>query len=96
MWFEIYGDSRGQFRWRLWADNDVDKIADSASGYDDRGDCERAVNLVQSTTHFTPIEDKSSTEPQGLWGRASAPRAAPVTADRRKLADALAALARRK
>jgi len=96
MWFEIYGDSRGEFRWRLWADNDVDKIADSANGYENRGDCERAVNLVQSTTHFTPIEDKSSSQPQGLWGRGNAPCAAPQATSRRLLADALAARARRK
>jgi len=44
--FEIFRDTRGEYRWRLRAPNGR-IIADSAEGYTTRQACEDGVNLVK-------------------------------------------------
>lgn len=46
--FLIYKDARGEFRWRYQASN-TKTIADSGEGYKNKGDCEHAIGLVQSS-----------------------------------------------
>ncbi len=46
--FDIYTDSQGQYRWRLFAANNR-KIADSGEGYFNRSDCLSAINLVKTS-----------------------------------------------
>jgi uncharacterized protein YegP (UPF0339 family) len=45
--FEVYKDNAREFRWRLRASNNA-VIAESCEGYQNRSDCENAVNLVRS------------------------------------------------
>jgi len=90
MWFEIYSDLRGEYRWRLWLGDGTDKIADSAASYTNRNECEQAIGLVQSTNQLTPVEDKTRSQPQGLWGLGNAPRDTSRRAHLGSLADTLA------
>jgi uncharacterized protein YegP (UPF0339 family) len=48
MYYEIYKDAQGHWRWRLWAAN-AKIIADSGEGYNDRRDCEHAIDLVKQS-----------------------------------------------
>ncbi len=54
--FVIYRDTRGQYRWRLKAQNGY-IIADSAEGYVNKGDCQKGIDLVKSTNALTPVVD---------------------------------------
>lgn len=45
--FEIYEDSRGEWRWRLVAENG-EIVADSAEGYDSKSNAERAVEAIRT------------------------------------------------
>ncbi len=47
MHFEIYKDSRGEWRWRLRSSNG-NIIADSGEGYASRQGAEHGISLVQS------------------------------------------------
>lgn len=47
MKFEIYEDVRGEWRWRLVADNGR-VMADSSEGYVDRGNAEIALSSIVS------------------------------------------------
>lgn len=53
MKFVQYRDSKGEFRWRLKADNGK-VIADSGEGYKNEADCNSAVSLVMDTDRKTP------------------------------------------
>ena len=48
MYYEIYKDANGQWRWRLWAAN-YKIIANSGESYYNRSDCEHAISLVKSS-----------------------------------------------
>lgn len=55
MYFEIYKDAAGQWRWRLKAANH-ETIAQGES-YTSKQNCLHAVNLVKSTDSATPVKD---------------------------------------
>ncbi|HVI33048.1 YegP family protein [Phenylobacterium sp.] len=48
MYYSLYTDSRGQYRWRLQAGNNR-IIADSGESYVNRADCLAAINLVKAS-----------------------------------------------
>jgi uncharacterized protein len=50
MYYEIYKDASGQWRWRLWAAN-YRIIANSGEGYYNRTDCEHAISLVKQSNN---------------------------------------------
>jgi uncharacterized protein YegP (UPF0339 family) len=58
MYFTIYRDSSGQYRWTLYAENNR-KIADSAEGYLNKAGAQHGADLVRSTNAFTPIQDQT-------------------------------------
>ena len=49
MYFNIYKDAVGQWRWRLYAANNK-IIANSREGYFNKADCLSAIALVKSST----------------------------------------------
>jgi len=54
MKFQIYQDSKSEWRWRLVAANGK-KIADSAEGYKNKAHCRRMVNVVKGSD-CAPVE----------------------------------------
>lgn len=54
MYFNLYKDIGGQWRWTLYSSNGR-KIADSGEGYVNRSDAENGINLVKSTNSATPV-----------------------------------------
>ena len=52
MRYNVYNDSAGFFRWRLYAANNR-IIADSGEGYYNRTDCVSAIKLVQGSAVAT-------------------------------------------
>ena len=46
MYFEMYKDASGQWRWRVYAQNGR-MIADSGESYHNKADCEHAISLVK-------------------------------------------------
>ena len=50
MYYEVYKDVAGLWRWRLWALNNR-IIATSGEGYNHRQDCLHAISLVKSSTN---------------------------------------------
>ena len=58
MRFEMYKGHDGQWRWRLRTTNG-NVVADSAEGYEHRGDCERGIAIVRSSQD-APIVDMSA------------------------------------
>lgn len=56
--FDLYQQTAGllglgQWRWRLWAGTRV--IAHSGESYQNKSDCEHAINLVKQTDDDTPV-----------------------------------------
>lgn len=49
MYFQIFVDAAGEWRWRLWASNGR-IIADSGEGYKNKADCLHGIGLVQSSS----------------------------------------------
>jgi uncharacterized protein YegP (UPF0339 family) len=45
--FEVYTDTKGEYRWRLVAANGR-TVADSAEGYSSRQACEEGIRLVKT------------------------------------------------
>lgn len=60
--FVLYRDSRGEWRWTLYAANSK-KIADSAEGYVNRLDAIRGARLVSSISHAAEIWEPAA----GKW-----------------------------
>jgi uncharacterized protein len=54
MYFKLYTDNAGQWRWTLHAANH-EKIADSAEGYAAKADAQRGIDLVKSVGNDTPV-----------------------------------------
>lgn len=48
MYYEVYKDANGEWRWRLRAANNQ-VIATSGEGYANRADCLTAIDLVKSS-----------------------------------------------
>jgi len=65
MYFEIYQEPTGllgaslrsttQWRWRLKSANH--EIIASGEGYNNKIDCQHAIDLLKGTTHSTPVKD---------------------------------------
>ncbi|MBX3146981.1 MAG: DUF1508 domain-containing protein [Gemmatimonadales bacterium] len=53
MYFEVYQDTRSEWRWRLIAAN-AQRIADSGEGYTSKASCEHGIALVKSA-HSAPV-----------------------------------------
>lgn len=56
MYFKIYKDTAGYWRWTLYSSN-YKKIADSAEGYNNKSDCQAGITLVKSTNGNTPTNE---------------------------------------
>ena len=55
MKYQMYRDSRNEWRWRLRAANGK-AIANSGEGYVNKSDCRRAIDLVKSSSR-APVEE---------------------------------------
>jgi uncharacterized protein YegP (UPF0339 family) len=56
--FQIYKDNKGEYRWRLRADNG-EVIADSNEGYKRKPDCQHAIDLVKRQAPQAEVEDQT-------------------------------------
>lgn len=56
MFYWIYRDNAGQWRWTLYAANQK-KIADSAEGYHNKNDCLAGIVLVKSSSN-APVREQ--------------------------------------
>lgn len=56
MKFHVSKDKKGEFRWRLKADNGK-VIADSGEGYKEERDCTAAIELVKKASTATVVKD---------------------------------------
>ena len=56
MYFKLYKDTAGYWRWTLYAANNR-KIADSGESYHNKSDAESGINLVKSTNSRTPVRE---------------------------------------
>jgi uncharacterized protein YegP (UPF0339 family) len=56
--FEIYKDSKSEYRWRFRANNGK-IVADSAEGYKDKADCKRGIDIVKQESPTAKTEDKT-------------------------------------
>jgi uncharacterized protein YegP (UPF0339 family) len=55
MYFHLYRDTNGQYRWTLYAANHL-KIANSGEGYLNKVDCLAAINLVKNSGSAPVLE----------------------------------------
>ncbi len=58
MFFFLYKDTAGYWRWTLYASNNK-KVADSAEGYNNKGDAEHGIALVKSAA-YAPVKQASA------------------------------------
>lgn len=56
MYFQIYLDSKKEYRWRLKSSNG-NTIADSGEGYTTKQNCKDGIDLLKSTTSTTRVDD---------------------------------------
>lgn len=56
MYFKLYRDTAGDWRWTLCSSNGK-KIADSGEGYANKSDAENGIELVKSTNASTPTRE---------------------------------------
>lgn len=56
MYFIIYRDVNGQWRWTLYAANNR-KIANAGEGYYNKQDCLSAIDLVKRSA-FAPVHER--------------------------------------
>ena len=54
--FSIYKDAKGEFRWRLSADNSK-ILADSGEGYKNKSDCKNGIEIVKNESSNAPVND---------------------------------------
>lgn len=57
MIYVMYKDGAGEWRWRLWATNHSDILADSGEGYQNKADCRHAIDLVKAS-YSAPVQVK--------------------------------------
>jgi uncharacterized protein YegP (UPF0339 family) len=55
--FEIYKDKRGEFRWRLRADNN--QVIASGEGYSSKAGCKNGIESVRKNAPKAKIEDQT-------------------------------------
>ncbi len=55
--FEIYKDKKGQFRWRLLANNN--QVIASGEGYTSKASCKNGIESVRKNAPKAEIEDLS-------------------------------------
>jgi len=55
--FEIYKDKKGQFRWRLLANNN--QVIATGEGYTTKAACKNGIASVQKNAPKAKIEDQS-------------------------------------
>jgi uncharacterized protein YegP (UPF0339 family) len=55
MVYVMYKDKAGYWRWRLFAANRSDILADSGEGYVNKADCEHGISLVKSSAN-APVQ----------------------------------------
>ena len=55
--FEIYLDTKGEFRWRFKSDGNYKTIAVSSEGYTYKSDCQRSVEIVRKQASSATVED---------------------------------------
>ena len=59
MYFEIYKDARGEFRWRLKVGNHQ-VIATGWEGYSSKQACQKGIDSVKKLTPETEVKDLSA------------------------------------
>lgn len=57
MYFKLYKDAAGHWRWTLYSSNG-NKIADSGEGYVNKSGAENGIELVKSTNSATPTREQ--------------------------------------
>jgi uncharacterized protein len=57
MVYVMYKDGKGEWRWRLWAANHSDIIADSGEGYVNKAACEHGIALNKAS-YNAPVQVK--------------------------------------
>ena len=55
--FEIYKDKKGQFRWRLRADNN--QVIASGEGYTTKAGCKNGIESVRKNAPKAKIDDQT-------------------------------------
>jgi uncharacterized protein YegP (UPF0339 family) len=55
--FEIYKDAKGEFRWRLLADNN--QIIASGEGYTTKAACQNGIESVKNNAPKAEVEDQT-------------------------------------
>ncbi|MFN2147232.1 MAG: YegP family protein [Anaerolineales bacterium] len=55
--FEIYKDKKGQFRWRLLANNN--QVIATGEGYTSKAACKNGIKSVQQNAPKAEIDDQS-------------------------------------
>jgi uncharacterized protein YegP (UPF0339 family) len=55
--FEIYKDKKGEFRWRLRADNN--QIIATGEGYSSKANCKNGIESVKKNAPKAKIEDQT-------------------------------------
>jgi len=55
--FEIYKDKKGQFRWRLRADNN--QIIASGEGYTTKAGCKNGIESVKKNAPKAEVDDQT-------------------------------------
>jgi len=55
--FEIYKDKKGQFRWRLLANNN--QVIASGEGYTTKAACKNGIDSVRKNAPKAELDDKS-------------------------------------
>jgi uncharacterized protein len=57
--FEVYKDSRGEYRWRLQANNN-EIVADSNEGYKTKAGALNGIEVVRKIAGAAPVNDLTS------------------------------------
>lgn len=55
--FEIYKDRKGQFRWRLLADNN--QVIATGEGYTSKASCKNGIESVKKNAPKAKVEDQT-------------------------------------
>lgn len=55
--FEIYKDRKGEFRWRLLADNN--QVIATGEGYKSKASCKNGIESVKKNAKAAKVEDQT-------------------------------------
>ncbi|WGE51521.1 DUF1508 domain-containing protein [Actinobacillus equuli subsp. haemolyticus] len=61
MYFEIYKDAKGEFRWRLKSGNHQ-TVATGGEGYATKQSCQKGIEAVKKITAETAVKDLTKEE----------------------------------